>query len=38
MIYVKQFTHRASLPHVLMHVLLITSIALNMVMTLPSFN
>jgi hypothetical protein len=34
-IRVKQFTSMASLPHVWLHALLITFVALNMVMTLP---
>jgi|GEM_PF-2027905 len=33
---VKQFTSTASFPLVLMHALLITFLALNMVMTLPA--
>lgn len=33
---VKQFTALASLPHVLVHLLLITILTLNMVMTLPT--
>ena len=35
---VKQFLSTASLPHVLVHALLITFIALNMVMTLPALS
>lgn len=35
MVHVKQFTSMASLTHVLVHALLITFVALNMVMTLP---
>jgi hypothetical protein len=36
MVIVKQFSLRASLPHVLAHVLLITILAINMVMSLPA--
>lgn|GEM_PF-5756009 len=36
MIFVKQFTHRASLRHVIAHVALITTLVLNMVMSLPA--
>jgi hypothetical protein len=36
MIAVKPLSRRVSLPLVLMHALLITFLALNMVMTLPS--
>ncbi len=35
---VKLFTHRASLHCVLMHALLITFLAINMVMTLPALS
>jgi len=38
MVRVKQFTSLASLPHVLLHALLITFVALNMVMTLPALS
>lgn len=35
MTYVKSLTQRASLPLVLMHVVLIVTLTVNMVMTLP---
>ncbi len=35
---VKPLSHRASLPLVLMHAVLITFVALNMVMMLPSIS